>query len=180
MFSVISALSPSLVHLLGWFKIMEGPSFCRLCWSPSDQTSDSALGDVRCWWTGPVCSVASLVFWKPWYLHPVISLCALCWETLSQLSQGFPQSRHSQLLCPPHKETESLPSEPPGKPMRSSRTFDSFNPLQAIPCNRGPRLCPLEPPHVSRSLLSHPPDHASHGLGLWDDGPECPFSEKSH
>ena len=100
-------------------------------------------------------------------------------ETLSQLSQGFPQSKHPQLLSPPHKETDSLPSEPPGKPMRSSRTFDSWNPPQAIPCNRGPRASPLEPPHVSRSLLSHPPDHASHGLGLWHDGPECPFSEKS-
>lgn len=78
---------------VGRLKIIEGPSFCRICWSQSGQSSDSALGDVHCLWTGPVCSqLHSRLLGALASASCHLSLCPLIWKPYLNFPKAFPRA----------------------------------------------------------------------------------------
>ena len=108
----------------------------------------------------PVCSVASLFLAKPWHLHPLhVSWHPLGLQpSLNYFSKAFFRAD----TC------SSFPS-----PIRRCERLQDILKLESSPgytLQLRPRFSPLEPPHLSKSLLSHPPDHSFHGswpVGWW-------------
>lgn len=130
---------------------------------PGDRSSDSDLGHDHCWWTRPICSVTSLFLAKPWHLHP----SHLSWHPLGLQP---PLNYFSKAFF----RADTCSSFP--YPIRRCERLQDILKLESSPgytLQLRPRSSPLEPPHLSKSLLSHPPDYSFHGswpVGWWARG----------